>query len=36
MNIVGYYNDNDNDNDDVLYNMCNNKIHDAMLYDMIT
>lgn len=30
MSIVGYYND--NDNDDVLYNMCNNKVHDAMLY----
>lgn len=28
MSIVGYY----NDNDDVLYNMCNNKVHDAMLY----
>jgi hypothetical protein len=26
--FVGYY----NDNDDVLYNMCNNKVHDAMLY----
>jgi hypothetical protein len=34
MSIVGYY----NNNDDVLYNMCNNKVHDAIyvIYDMIT